>query len=186
MAISRERKEALVATYKQQFAESNGVVMADYTALTVSQMEDLRRKTREQNGQAFVIKNTLFNVVLKERGLEASEALLSGSTLVAFCHEEVPPVAKLFRDYVKEVEEGKFKVKGAIMEGRVLSAQEAQILADLPSREVLLSTVLRTINAPATQVVGVVASGVRQILNVVQAYVDKLEEAGGMPAEASA
>ena len=42
--------------------------MADYTALTVSQMEDLRRKTREQNGQAFVIKNTLFNVVLKEQG----------------------------------------------------------------------------------------------------------------------
>ena len=186
MAISRERKEALVATYQQQFAESNGVVMADYTALSVSQMEDLRRKTREQNGQAFVIKNTLFNVVLKERGLDASEEVLAGSTLVAFCHDEVPPVAKLFRDYVKEVAEGKFQVKGAIMEGRILSAQEAQILADLPSREVLLSTVLRTINAPATQVAGVVAGGIRQILNVVQAYVDKLEEAGGVPAEAAA
>lgn len=186
MAISRKRKEALVATYKQQLAGSNGVVMADYTALTVSQMEYLRRKTREQNGQAFVIKNTLFNVVLKEQGLEAPEELMTGSTLVAFCHEEVPPVAKLFRDYVKEVEEGKFKVKGAIMEGRVLSPQETQVLADLPSREVLLSTVLRTINAPATQVAGVVASGIRQILNVVQAYVDKLEEAGGATAEASA
>lgn len=186
MAISRERKEALVATYQQQFAESNGVVMADYTALTVSQMQDLRRKTREQNGQAFVIKNTLFNVVLQEQGLEASDELLTGSTIVAFCHEEVPPVAKLFSDYVKEVEDGKFKVKGSIMEGRVFSAAETLALADLPSREVLLSQVLRTINAPATQVAGVVASGVRQILNVVQAYVDKLEEAGGVPAEAAA
>ena len=186
MAISRERKEALVAAYQQQFAASNGVVMADYTALTVNQMQDLRRKTREQNGLAFVIKNTLFNVVLKEQGLEASDELLTGSTIVAFCHEEVPPVAKLFRDYVKEVEDGMFKVKGSIMEGRVLSAAETLALADLPSREVLLSTVLRTINAPATQVAGVVASGVRQILNVVQAYVDKLEEAGGTPAEAAA
>lgn len=186
MAISRERKEALVATYRQQFAESNGVVMADYTGLSVSQMQDLRRKTREQGGQVFVIKNTLFGVVLKELGLEAPEGLLIGSTAVAFCHQEVPPVAKLFRDFTKTVEAGEFQVKGGIMEGRFLSAGEALTLADLPSREVLLSHVLRTINAPATQAVGVVASGIRQILNVVQAYADKLEEAGGASAEVPA
>ena len=186
LAISRERKEALVAAYQQQFSESSGVVMADYTGLSVGQMQGLRRKAREQNGQVFVIKNTLFNVMLKGQGLEASEELMTGSTLVAFCHQDVPPVAKLFRDFVKEVEAENFQVKGSIMEGRVLSAEETLVLADLPSREVLLSQVLRTINAPATQVAGVVASGIRQILNVVQAYVDKLEEAVLDPAEASA
>lgn len=186
MAISRERKKALVATYKQQFVESSGVVMADYTGLSVNQMQGLRRKAREQNGRVFVIKNTLFNVMLKERGLEAPEDLMTGSTMVAFCHQDVPPVAKLFRDFVKEVDEGKFHVKGSIMEGRILSAEETLVLADLPSREVLLSHVLRTINAPATQAVGVVASGIRQILNVVQAYVDKLEEASGTPTEVPA
>ena len=105
MAISRERKKALVATYKQQFVESSGVVMADYTGLSVNQMQGLRRKAREQNGRVFVIKNTLFNVMLKEQGLEAPEELMTGSTMVAFCHQDVPPVAKLFRDFVKEVDE---------------------------------------------------------------------------------
>ena len=58
-------------------------------------------------------------------------------------------------------------------------------LAELPSREQLLAQVLATINAPATQTVGVIASGIRQVLNVLQAYVDKLEE-GNKPAEAAA
>jgi large subunit ribosomal protein L10 len=172
--------------YKQQLTKSKGVVMADYTALSVSKMEDLRRRAREQNGQVFVIKNTLFDVVLKEQGLKAPKGLLAGSTMVAFCHEEVTAVAKLFRDFAKEMEEQQFTVKGSFVEGQFLSADQTIALADLPSREVMLSQVLRTINAPASQVVGVVASGIRQILNVVQAYVDKLEEAGGAPAEASA
>jgi ribosomal protein L10 len=58
-------------------------------------------------------------------------------------------------------------------------------IADLPTREELMAQVLRTINAPATQIAGVVASGIRQVMNVVQAYVDKLE-GGDTPAEAAA
>jgi large subunit ribosomal protein L10 len=186
LAISRARKEELVAMYEQQLANSNGVMIADYTALSVSRMENLRQRASAQDAQICVIKNTLFDVTLKEQGLESPEGLLTGSTMVAFCHQDVPPVAKLFRDFTKEVEERQFKVKGSLMEGQFLSADQTAALADLPSREVLLSQVLRTINAPATQVAGVVASGIRQILNVVQAYVDKLEEAAGAPAEALA
>ncbi len=186
MAISRERKEELVAIYRQQMAESNGVVLANYTALTMPQMQSLRHRARELDGQVFVIKNTLLDVVLKEHGIKAPATLLSGSTMAVFCHRDVPPVAKLFIGFTKEVEEGRFQVKGGVMEGRTLNPVQAQALADLPSREVLLSQVLRTINAPATQVVGVVAGGIRQILNVLQAYVDKLEGAGGATAEAAA
>lgn len=186
MAISRERKEELVAIYRQQLAESNGVVMASYTAITMPQMQNLRRRAHALDGQVFVIKNTLLDVVLKERGIKAPPDLLSGPTMAAFCRRDVPPVTKLFLDFTKEMEEGRFQVKGGIMEGRILSQAQAQALASLPSREVLFSQVLRTINAPATQVAGVVASGIRQVLNVLQAYVDKLEEAGGAVAEAAA
>ena len=186
MAISRKRKEELVAIYRQQMTESHGVVMANYTALTMPQMQGFRRRARELNGEAFVIKNTLLDVVLKEQGLKAPKGLFTGPMMVVFCHQDVPPVAKLFLDFTKEVEEGRFRVKGGVMEGRILTQAQAQALADLPSREVLLSQVLRTINAPATQVAGVVASGIRQVLNVLQAYVDKLEGAGGAAAEAAA
>ncbi len=186
MAISRARKEALLTEYRQQLTTSNGVVMANYRALSVPQMQALRHKAREQQGEVFVVKNTLIELVLTEQGLEFPKDLFTGPTLVAFCHEDVPPMAKMFREFSKESEEGKFTITGGLMEGRILSVDETLSIADLPSREVLLSQVLRTINAPATQMAGVVASGVRQVLNVLQAYVDKLEEGGGVAAEAAA
>lgn len=178
MAISRARKEGLTAEYRQQLSTSNGVVMADYKALSVQKMQSLRRLVLEQNAQVFVVKNTLLASVLQEQGVEVPESLLTGPTVVAFCHGDVPPLAKLFREFTREVEEGRFVVKGGIMEGRAFSAADVVTVADLPSREVLLSQVLRSINAPATQVAGVVAGGIRQVLNVLQAYVDKLEEGG--------
>ena len=167
-------------------AESNGIILANFTALTMPQMQNLRRRAREFDGQILVIKNTLLDVVLKEQDMEAPEGLFTKPIMAAFCHQDVGPMAKLFLDFTKEVTEDHFRVKGGIMEGRFLNQAQAQALADLPIREVLLSQVLRTINAPATQVVGVVASGIRQVLNVLQAYVDKLEGAGNAGAEAAA
>jgi large subunit ribosomal protein L10 len=186
LAISRERKEELVAIYKQQMANSNGIILANYAALTMPQMQSLRRRAQERNGQVFVIKNTLLDVVLKEQKMEAPQGFFAKPIMAAFCHQDVAPMAKLFLDFTKEVTEDNFRIKGGIMEGRFLNQAQAQSLADLPTREVMLSQVLRTINAPATQVVGVVASGIRQVLNVLQAYVDKLEGKGGVAAEAAA
>lgn len=186
MAISRARKEELIAQYRQQLANSTGFIMADYTALTVAQMESMRHRVREVNGEAFVVKNTLLELVLKEQGLSVPDGLKAGATLVAFCHQTVAPVAKRFNEFAKETDENRFRVKGGMIEGYALSAQEAVAMADMPSREVLLAQVLGTINAPASQLVGVVASGIRQVLNVLQAYVDKLEGAGSASAEAAA
>lgn len=189
MAISRARKEELLDEYRQQTTESNGVLMAEYRALSVQQMQELRRQVREQEGALYVVKNTLFRIVLEEQDVTVPEELVTGPTLGVFCHQDVPPVAKLLRDYTGTVEEGKFRVKGGYMSGQILSEEEAVAVADLPSREELMAQVLRAINAPATQVVSVlsngggkpmvnvVASGVRQVVNVVKAYVTKLEEA---------
>ncbi|MDF1513204.1 MAG: 50S ribosomal protein L10 [Anaerolineae bacterium] len=184
MAISRARKEDLLAVYRQQMTDSSGVIMADYTALNVQRVESLRRMAREKNGQVFVVKNTLFKQVVEETGVSVPDDLLTGPTIVAFCHEDVPSQAKVFRDFAKESEEGRFTVKGALMEGHILSAAEAVAAADLPTREEALGIVLRTINAPASQTVGVVASGIRQVMNVIKAYADKLEETAGAPAAA--
>jgi large subunit ribosomal protein L10 len=186
LAISRARKDELVAEYRQELEKSSGMMFANYTAIPMGQVDDLRRNARKQNGQIFVVKNTLMGLVLKEAGLEPPEDLLTGPTMVAFCYKDVPAVAKLFRDFTKEVEESRFEIKGCLLDGEFLLGKRAAAVADLPSREEVLAQVLRTINAPATQAVGVVASGIRQILNVVNAYVTKLEEAGGEPAEAAA
>lgn len=183
MAITRARKEELLAEYRQQIDESAGFVMAEYTALGVVQMQDIRHQTRQAEAEAFVVKNTLFELVLKEKGIEVPENLMTGPTLVAFCHKDVPTLAKLYSSAAKNYEAGRFVVKGGLLEGRIFGEDEVDAVSKLPTREELLSMVLRTINAPATQTAGVVASGIRQVLNVVKAYADKLEEAGGASAE---
>lgn len=184
MAISRTRKEELYQAYTEQYTKSNGIILAHYTGLTVVQMQGMRRRAREQGGQIFVVKNTLLRSILEEHGVETPTDMLTGPTLAVFCAQGIQPLSKLFNEFAKELEEGRFVVRGAVLEGQVYNAEQAVRLADMPSREQLLAQVLGTINAPASQVVGVVASGVRQILNVLQAYVDKLE--GGATAEAAA
>lgn len=185
MAISRERKEKLVAEYKDQLDSSQGVVFAHYSGLTVQQMEELRGETREREGNVYVVKNTLLQRVLNDGDIEVPDELLTGPTLVAFCHQDTPPLAKVFKTFAGDIEEAEFTIRGALVEGRFYTAEEASTLAELPTRDELFAKVLATINAPATQTAGVVASGVRQIINVVQAYVDKLEE-GGASTEAAA
>ncbi len=184
MAISRARKEALLDEYRQQLAESTGFMMAEYSALGVQQMQELRRRAYERNSQVFVVKNTLFEIVLNEAGVELPEEYLTGPRLVGFSQEDIPTLAKLFREFAQGLEGDRFVIKGGMMEGRIFGPEEAAAVADLPTREELLSQVLRTINAPATQMAGVVAGGIRQVLNVIQAYADKLEEAGGESAGA--
>jgi large subunit ribosomal protein L10 len=101
--------------------------------------------------------------------------LLDGPTAVAFCYNDIAGTAKAVNDFFKDKE---VKVKGAIMGGSVLSAADAVALANLPSREQLFGRLLGTINAPATQVAGVMASGIRQVLYLLKARAEQLEKQG--------
>jgi large subunit ribosomal protein L10 len=183
LAISRARKEELLDTYRQQLADSTGFIMAEYTALSVAQMQELRHRTRAEDSEVFVVKNTLFERALNEAGVDTPADLLSGPRLIAFCHKDVPSLAKLYREIAQSYED-RVTIKGGMIEGRIFGAAEAATVASLPTREELLSQVLRAINAPATQMAGVVAGGLRQVVNVIKAYADKLEDAGGAPGEA--
>ncbi|HID89215.1 MAG TPA: 50S ribosomal protein L10 [Anaerolineae bacterium] len=179
MAISRERKEELIQQYVERLNQSQGVILADYRGLRVVEMEQLRRAARESGGVLQVVKNRLLKRALAEAGLSLPDEWLQGPTLVAFCTDEMPATAKAMVDFAKDVPA--LVIKGGLLEGAILSDEQVKDLAHLPSREVLLSQVLGTINAPASQVAGVVASGIRQVLNLLQAYVDKLEGGASAP-----
>ena len=97
-------------------------------------------------------------------------------------YDEVSPVAKALTDAAKNLET--LQIKGGLIGTAVIGAEQVRTIADLPPREVLLAQVLGTINAPANRVASAVASGIRQVLNVLQAYVDKLQESGGAPGTA--
>jgi large subunit ribosomal protein L10 len=177
LAISKEKKAELVAGYVEQLKESQGIILADYRGLTVNSMSEIRNQIRPIGAKFQVVKNRLLALALKEADLSLPDEWLSGPTVISFCHDEVPPVAKVLVDAAKDLDV--LQIKGGFLGDSILEAAEVTAIAGLPSREVLLAQVLGGINAPASQAVGVVASGIRQVLNVLQAYVDKLSEAGG-------
>ena len=177
MALSREEKAERVEQYKEKLGKSQGIILVDYRGLTVGEMEKIRNKIRPMASQFQVVKNRLLALALEERNMSLPEDWLTGPTAVSFCRDEVPSVAKALVEVSKETEV--LALKGGWMNQSILSAAEVQSIADLPSREVLLAQALGAINGPSRQLAGVVASGVRQVLNVLQAYADKLEEEGG-------
>ena len=177
MAISKQKKTELIEQYVEQLKDSQGVVLADYRGLSVGDMEDIRKSMRSSGGKFQVVKNRLLALALKEVDLALPDEWLIGPTAVAFAHDEIPPVAQTLTDAAQNLET--LQIKGGLTGTTVIGAEQVKTIANLPSREVLLAQVLGTINAPASQVAGVVASGIRQVLNVLQAYVDKLEESGG-------
>jgi len=179
LAISKQRKTKLVAQYIEQLKQSQGFILADYRGLSVSDMSDLRRAMRSVGGKLQVVKNRLMLLALQEAGIAMPEEWLIGPTAISFCHDEIPPVAKTLRDAAKKLET--LRIKGGVMGTSVIAVEQVRTIADLPPREILLAQVLGTINAPASQTVGVVASSIRQVLNVLQAFVDKLQESNPAP-----
>lgn len=177
MAISKQRKVKLVTEYVEQLERSKGLILADYRGLSVNDVSEIRKAMRPIGSKFQVVKNRLLKLALKEVDLSLPAEWLAGPTAVSFCYDELPAVAKVLTDAAKDLET--LQIKGGVLGTSVIAADKVYAIADLPSREVLLAQVLGAINAPATQVAGVVASGVRQVLNVLQAYVDKLQESGG-------
>ncbi|MBN1994924.1 MAG: 50S ribosomal protein L10 [Anaerolineae bacterium] len=179
MAISRAKKEELVQQYVKKLSGSEAVIITDYRGLKVSDLQQLRAKIREVEGSFSIVKNTLAQRALTEAGLPVPEALLVGPVGIGFCGSNIPAVAKAIADFAKTNE--LLAVKGGLMGNKVIDEAAVQSLAKLPSLETLRAQLLGLINAPASQLVGVLSGSVRQVVNVIHAYSEQGSEA---PAEA--
>lgn len=175
MAISREKKEQLVAGYVEQLNNSEAIIVTDYRGLTVVQLQELRGKIREADGSYAVVKNTLAKRALEQVGLPTIDEMLTGTIGIGFCASNVPGVAKAITDFAKGNET--FVVKGGLMGKTIINEEAVKSLASLPSLDVLRAQILGLISTPASQLVGVVAGSVRQLVNVVNAYAEKENEA---------
>lgn len=175
LAISREKKEELIGGYLDQLNVSEAVIITGYRGLKVSQVEQLRKKVREADGSFTIVKNTLAERALKEAGLPVVEEMLTGPVGIGFCRNNVSGVAKAITDFAKQNE--LLTIKGGLLGNRVIDEVGVKNLANLPSLDVLRAQLLGLINAPASQLVGVVAGGVRQLVNVFNAYAEKDAEA---------
>ena len=134
--MARPDKAAKVAEFAEAFSNSAATVLTDYRGLTVKDLQNLRRSLGE-NATYAVTKNTLAAIAAKEAGIEGVEDILVGPTAIAFISGDVSTVAKSLRDFAKA--NPALVIKGGVMDGKFLDAKAVLKLADLESREVLLS-----------------------------------------------
>ena len=135
-ATVRPDKAETVAELTEAFRGSSAAVLTEYRGLTVKQFSALRTALGADTSYA-VVKNTLTKIAAGEAGLEGVAALLTGPTAVAFINGEPVEAAKALRDFART--NPALVVKGGVMDGRALTADEVRKLADLESREVLLA-----------------------------------------------
>lgn len=174
MAISKARKDELVAQYSELIGQSNAIFMADFTGMSVKGMEDLRQKVREADGAFHVTKKTLLKYALEQAEMPVPEDLMDGQLAAGFAMDQAPTLAKALVDFAKN--EDTLTLKGGIFGEDVLSFDQVKALADMPSLPELRAQILGLINAPAQNIVSAVTNGVRQVVNVIDAYA-KSEEA---------
>jgi large subunit ribosomal protein L10 len=171
LAITKEQKEELVKQYTDLIQKSAGLILIEYRGLDMKGMGPLRARVREASGELHVLKNTLARLALRQLGRAAPDELFTQTTAVGFAFTDVPGVAKALTTFARDSEF--VKVKGALLGDRVLASKEVEALAELPPLPVVRAQLLGLLQAPASRLTGVVASGVRQVVNVVRAYSEK-------------
>ena len=170
LAVSKERKKEIVATYQDWLGNSQAVFLAEYIGLTMKDMDALRDKVREVGGEFHVIKNTLGKLAFEEAGYEVPQDYFLGSTAAGFAFEDAPAMAKAMAGFSKSV--GFLKIKGGYLDANILSAEEIRALVELPPLPVVQAQLLSTLLAPANQLVRTLAEPARQVASVFQAYAD--------------
>lgn len=141
-----ESKQQAVDEISAKLRESASTVVADYRGLNVAQVTELRKQLREAGIEFQVLKNTLVRRATANAELTELDSVLTGPTAIAFSKADAVAPAKILSDFAKKNDA--LKVKGGVVEGRVFDANQIKELADLPSREGLLSMLLSVLQAP--------------------------------------
>ena len=176
MAITRERKVALVADYGQLLQNTSGFILTGYSGLSVPQLHELRLRLRETNARYVVTRNNLFKRALLVNDWPVPEDLLQGPVATAFADGDMPGMAKTLLAFRNEHEEF-FVVKGGVMDGELLDTDGIEQLSKLPSLDELRATLAGLVVQPAAGIATVLNAATVDIVNVLQAYLQENTEA---------
>ena len=184
--MARPEKAAKVSELGQKFTDSAAVVLTEYRGLTVKGLQDLRRSLGDGATYA-VAKNTLALLAAREVGIEGIESTLVGPTAFAFITGDIAKVTKGLRDFAKA--HPFLVIKGGVLEGKFLDAKAVLKLADLESREVLLSKMAGAMKGSLAKAAGTLAAPLSKsarLLGALQSAAEKNPDliggAGSAPA----
>ena len=166
-----ESKKAVVDALTSKVKEASSVVFVDYKGITVAQDTELRKQFREAGVDYAVVKNTLTNFAAKNAGYDFSE-VLNGTTAMAFTTVDPIAPARIVCEFAKK-NKNVLSIKGGLVEGSVLTAEQLNSFGELPSKNALVASVLGTFLAPI--------SSLAFVLDQI-----RMQKDGSAPAEAEA
>lgn len=174
--MNRDQKAEFIDEIRNRFANAPFVVLTDFKGSSVGQMDAIRRACEKSGAHFQVVKNTLCRRAIAGTDHEKLADHLSGNIGVMFSSEDAVGAAKMFKDVLKGND--KLEVRAGFFDGDVLDAKGVAAVADLPSREDLLSTLLRTLQEGPRQVLGVIQGAPRDLLYLLQNHAAEIEKKG--------
>ncbi|MDO4778216.1 MAG: 50S ribosomal protein L10 [Tissierellia bacterium] len=166
-------KQQIVNEIKEAVQNSKSVTIVEYRGLNVEQVTDLRNQFRATNTSYKIYKNTMVSLALQELGFEGYEEYLKGPNGFVFSNEDMVQGPKVATEYAKKND--KLVIKAGLLDGKVLSVEEVNALAKLPSREVLVAMALGGLNAPISGFANVLQGVIRKLVYAIDAIKDKQE-----------
>jgi large subunit ribosomal protein L10 len=173
--MPRPEKVQAVAEIKERLERANAVFLAEYAGLSVKQQQSLRRGLRAGGAEFRVVKMTLARRAAAELELAELDELLLGPTGIAFADGDAVAAAKALKDFAKDNEA--LLVKGGLLRREFLTPERISQLAEIESREVLLSRIAGVLQAPMANFAGLLAALPRNMATVIQQLIEKREEA---------
>ena len=175
--MHRDEKTQFIEDFSDRIGRARLAVIADYRGLKVNTLVTFRKGLTRTPGTEFrVVKNTLFRRVVEDTDFAGLGEFLTGPSAVFLAYDDAVESAKALKAFLKDND--KLEIKGGVLGGKTLSAAQIKALADLPPKEILQAMLLGVLNAPARNFVSLLANANRQIVNVLAAYRDKLQEEG--------
>jgi len=169
--IGQLYRERLVNQVKDGVTDNDNVFLLSYSQVSGLQMSDLRKSLNQTGARMYVTKNSVIQLALKEIEQEQLAEKISGQTALVWGGADSSVVSKILIDFVNESEN--FVVQGGLLQGKLLEQGDVKKLSELPSREVLLSMLLSTIQAPLTRLAGALNAKTRDLVSVLKQLSEK-------------
>lgn len=175
MALGLEDKKAIVAEVRETATKALSVVIADARGVSVTNLTTLRKQAREAGVVVRVIRNTLAKRAVEGTDFECIGPALVGPSLLAFSLEDPGAAARIFKDFAKQVEA--FEVKALAASGRLMGAEQIDVLASLPTREQAISMLMSVIQAPVAKLARTLNEVPGKLVRTIAAVRDQKEAA---------
>lgn len=171
MALTRETKAELLASYQGDMAAAPHAFLVGFSGITVGQVNDLRRRVRTAGGSYSVVKNRIARLAFEDCGLGALTDHLVGPTAIAYSNDDPVGLAKTLTGFADDVPVLEFK--GGLVDGQQVSAETIREIASLPSREALVAKLLFLLQSPIARLVRGLGDVTPQFLRALNQVADR-------------